>query len=104
MMDRVDLSRGIFTPSAASGRPAVGLDDRRSLAPRLVFRWLVAEKYLAPDFLSVRRTVQSRALYNVFRLLCPGNPADGLAKHKCDVVPPPAILQRGAASPGTPRL
>ena len=74
--------------------------DRECLVSRLSYWRPSAEGYLVRQYLPIQRAVQSNTLKNALRLTSPGNPADGLAAHKCDLVPLSAILKEGAIFPG----
>ena len=80
-----------------------GLEGCESLFARLRSKKMIAEKFLARHFLAFQKAIGVQELDNVYWIPGSGNPADGLTKLKCDLVPLLRLLEPGAYNPGTLR-
>ena len=64
---------------------------------------MIAEKYVARPLLSLQEVAQSDTLGKAYWLSGTENPADGLAKRKCDTVPFSPLMRLGPFFPEAPR-
>ena len=100
MVGHMALIREFYSPSVDLSPGMVGLVGSESLFTHLKNRKMVTEKYLARHFSGIQQFLEGGELGNVYWLLGPENPADGVTEIKSDALPILNLLESGCFKPG----
>ena len=104
MIGRATILRKCHAPLGYLSPGMIGFEARGSLSTHLPNAKTAPDRYLVRHFPGIQRALGSHELGDGHRLPAAGNPADGLANVKSDMVPILRTLQTGALSPGALRL
>ena len=103
MMEHAAFLRKFYSPFVNLSPGIAGSEDCENLLAQLKTMRMIAEKYLARNFLSIQLALGQEDLDNVYRRPDAENAADGLTKEKSDLAPLLRLLRAGSFYPGTLR-
>ena len=61
---------------------------------------MITEKFLVRHFLAVQQAIELQELNSVYWILGKENPADGLTKLHCEILPLLRLMEAGTYNPG----
>ena len=99
MLDLMSMLRGFYGHFAGSNPGLIGLEDCESPFAHLKSK-TITEKFLVRHFLPIQQALEAKELNNVSWIPGKGNPADGLAKLRSEILPLLRLLESGAYNPG----
>ena len=102
-MEHVAILRKFYSPFVNLSPGIAGSEGCENPLTQLKTMRLIAEKYLARNFLSIQLALGQEDLDNVYRRPGAENAAGGLTKEKSDLAPLLRLLQVGFFYPGTLR-
>ena len=94
-VDQMSLLRDFSEPFEGLNPGTIGLEDYENLFAHLITKKMIAKKYSARHFLSIRQALGAGELDNVNWAPGTENPADGLTKVRSDMAPPLRELESG---------
>ena len=99
-LDHMSMLRKFYGHFSGLSPGLAGLEDCENLFTRRKKSEMITGKFLAMHFLSIQQALEQKDLDNVYRIPGKENPADGLTKLRCEILPLLRLLESLAYNPG----